>query len=170
MKKIALLCMLLLMAVASFGHKRVSETAVAVGDKIYYAANGMSVASADQATYYRQLMTQGKGLNKEDVFKDYYMNGTLRAEGGYQFIDLGNDKNTIFNGDVTTYYPNGKEKMRGQYVDGKRQGYFTVQLRNGDIAVVEYKNGKSMHDYFMVTRPDGSQEKRPLSEIKSLLQ
>ena len=103
MKKIALISMMLLMTVASFGHKRVSDNAVVVADTIYYAADQKSVASADQASYYRLLLTQGTGLNKEDVFKDYYMDGTLKAEGGYSFVDLGNDHNTVLNGDVITY-------------------------------------------------------------------
>ena len=162
--------MMLLMTLASFGHKRVNDNAVVVADTIYYAANRMSVAQADQASYYRLLMTQGTGVDKEDVFKDYYMDGTLKAEGGYNFVDLGNDNNTILNGDVITYYANGKEKLHGKYVDGKRNGYFTLQLREGGVAVVKYVDGRSAFDHFMVTRPDGSQEERPLSEIRSLLQ
>ncbi len=170
MKKIALISIMLISAVASFGHQRISNDAVVVADTIYYSADHMSVTQAAQASYYRLLMTQGTGVNKEDVFKDFYMDGTLKAEGGYNFVDLGNDKNTILNGDVITYYANGKEKLHGKYVDGKRNGYFTLQLREGGVAVVKYENGRSVFDHFMVTRPDGSQEERPLSEISSLLQ
>lgn len=50
------------------------------------------------------------------------MNGNLKAEGGYSFVDLNNDKNTVLNGEVTTYYQNGKEKLHGRYVNGKREG------------------------------------------------
>lgn len=170
MKKIVLMSAMLLMTVASFGRTRVSDNAKIVADTIYYAANQQSVKNANEASYYRLLKTQGMGLAKEDVFQDFYMNGNLRAEGGYTFVDLGNDKNTILDGEVTTYYQNGKEKLHGRYTNGQRNGYFTLQLRDGSVAVVEYNNGKSKYDYFMVTRPDGSQEKRPLNEIKSLLQ
>lgn len=170
MKKIALISMMMLMSVATFASKLVSNDAVVVADTIYYSADQLSVSDASQASYYRLLMTQGNGVDKKDVFKDYYMDGTLKAEGGYNFVDLGNDKNTIFNGDVVTYYANGKEKLHGKYVDGKRNGYFTVQLREGGVAVVKYVNGRSAFDHFMVTRPDGTQEERPLSEIRSLLQ
>ena len=90
-----------LMTVATFGRKRI-ENATVVADTIFYAENMSNVASADQASYYRLLMTTGTGINKKDVFQDFYMNGNLRAEGGYSFIDLGNDRNTIFNGEVTT--------------------------------------------------------------------
>lgn len=170
MKKMMILAMLAMTTIASFGHKRVSETATVVGDTIYYAANHISVGSPAEASYYRLLMTQNNGIKKENVFKDYYMDGTLKAEGGYAFVDLGNDANTQYDGDITTYYPNGKEKLRGKYVDGKRDGYFTLQMRNGDIAVIEYQNGVSKHNFFMVTKPNGEQQKRPLNEIRTLLQ
>lgn len=161
---------MLLMTVVTFGRNRVSENAKVVADTIYYAADQTSVSNASQAAYYRLLMTQGSGLEKEDVFQDFYMNGNLKAEGGYNFVDLSNDKNTVLNGEVTTYYQNGKEKLHGRYVNGKRNGYFTLQLRDGGVAIVAYDNGKSKYDYFMVTRTDGTQEKRPLNEIQSLLQ
>lgn len=168
MKRVILISVMALMTIASFGRKHV-ENATVVADTIFYAENMTNVASADQASYYRLLMTTGAGLNKKDVFQDYYMNGNLRAEGGYSFIDLGNDRNTIFEGEVTTYYKNGKEKWNGKYVNGKREGYFTLQLREGGVAVVQFKNGKSVHDYFTVTYPDGNMEKKALSEIKSLM-
>ncbi len=168
MKRIILLSMMALMTIASFGRKHVENVTV-VADTIFYAENMNNVASSAQASYYRLLMTTGTGLNKKDVFKDYYMNGNLRAEGGYSFIDLGNDRNTIFNGEVTTYYKNGKEKWHGKYVNGKREGYFTLQLREGGVAVVQFKNGKSVHDFFTVTYKDGKMEKKPLSEISAFM-
>ena len=168
MKRIILLSMMALMTIASFGRKHVVNVTV-VADTIFYAENMSNVASSAQASYYRLLMTTGTGLNKKDVFKDYYMNGNLRAEGGYSFIDLGNDRNTIFNGEVTTYYKNGKEKWHGKYVNGKREGYFTLQLREGGVAVVQFKNGKSVHDFFTVTYKDGKMEKKPLSEISAFM-
>ena len=168
MKRIILLSMMALMTIASFGRKHVENVTV-VADTIFYAENMSNVASSAQASYYRLLMTTGAGLNKKDVFKDYYMNGNLRAEGGYSFIDLGNDRNTIFNGVVTTYYKNGKEKWHGKYVNGKREGYFTLQLREGGVAVVQFKNGKSVHDFFTVTYKDGKMEKKPLSELRAFM-
>ena len=105
--------------------------------------------------------------------------GTLEfktAQAGYGAINWGfgistqlNDANTILNGEVTTYYINGKEKWHGNYVNGKREGYFTLQMRDGGVAVIQFVGGKSVHNYFMITHKDGSMEKKPLSEIKSLL-
>ena len=168
MKRVLLLSVLAMLTIASFARKHV-ENATVVADTIYYAENMINVAHADQASYYRLLMTTGKGLKKQDVFQDFYMNGNLRAEGGYSFIDLANDKNTVFNGEVTTYYKNGKEKWHGMYVNGQRHGYFTLQLRDGGVAVVRFVNGKSAYDYFTITRSDGTVEKQSMDEIKSLL-
>ena len=168
MKRVIFISLMMLMTVASFGRKHV-ENATVVADTIFYAENMSNVASADQAAYYRLLMTTGSGITKRNVFKDYYMNGNLCAEGGYSFIDLGNDRNTIFNGEVTFYYKNGKEKWHGKYVNGKRDGYFTLQLRDGGVAVVQFKAGKSVYNYFTVTYKDGTIEKKPLSEIRSLM-
>lgn len=168
MKRVILISVMALLTVASFGRKHV-ENATVVADTIYYAENMMNVKSADQASYYRLLMTMGTGTQKHDVFQDFYMNGNLKAEGGYSFVDLGNDKNTVLNGEVTTYYQNGKEKWHGKFVNGKRQGYFTLQMRDGSVAVVQFVDGESAHNYFTVTHKDGTMEKRPMKEIKSLL-
>lgn len=170
MKKIFLISMMALMTVASYGHKHVSTDDAIASDTIYYGANMLNVSNRSEASYYRLLKTRGFGLRKQDVFQDFYLNGNLKAEGGYSFIDLGNDKNTVLSGEVTTYYQNGKEKLHGNYLNGKRDGYFTLQLHDGGVAVVAYINGKSKYDYFTVTHSDGTIEKRPISEIKSLLQ
>ncbi len=169
MKRILLISVMAMLTITSFGRKHVAENAVIVADTIYYAADKTSVTNNEQASYYRLLMKQNQGLNKRDVFQDFYMNGQLKAEGEYSFIDLGNDANSILNGEVTTYYQNGKEKWHGKYVNGKRNGYFTLHLREGGIAVVQFKDGKSMHDHFMVTLPDGAMEKRPIKELKALM-
>lgn len=168
MKRLLLISIVAMLTVSSFGRKHV-ENATVVADTIYYAENMQNVANANQASYYRLLMTQGTGVSKRDVFQDFYMNGNLRAEGEYTFVDMGNDKNSIFNGEITTYYVNGKEKWHGNYVNGKRNGYFTLQMRDGGVAVVQFINGESAHDYFTVTHGNGVIEKRSINEIKSLL-
>ncbi|WP_434501741.1 VCBS domain-containing protein [Prevotella sp.] len=169
MRRFLLISVMAMLTIVSYGRKHVAENAVVVADTIYYAENMMNVATSGQASYYRLLMKQGQGLNKKNVFQDFYMNGTLRAEGAYSFIDLGNDANTILDGEITTYYKNGKEKWHGKYVNGKREGYFTMQMRQGGVAVVQFENGKSAHDYFTITNADGTMEKRPISDLKSFM-
>ena len=169
MKRILLISMLALLTISSYGRRHVAENAVVVADTIYYAADKSSVANSEQASYYRLLMKQDKGLSKRDVFQDFYMNGTLKAEGEYSFIDLGNDANTVLNGEVTTYYQNGKAKWHGKYVNGMREGYCTLQMREGGVAVVQFKKDHSVHNYFTVTAADGSIENRPIAELNALM-
>ena len=91
-------------------------------------------------------------------------------EGGYSFLDLGNDANTVLDGHVTAYYPNGMEKWHCNYKDGKREGYLTLHLRDGSIGVVAYREGKSRFDYMTITHPDGRMEKVGLKHYSSLIQ
>lgn len=170
MKKILFLSMMVLVTVSSYGRRHVSSEAVVSSDTLFYAANKMNVSSRQDADYYRLLKEVGTGANKQYIFEDYYLNGTLKAEGGYSFIDMDNDNNTVLDGEITTYYNNGTEKLHGKYVNGKRNGYFTLKMRDGSVAVVQYDNGVSKHDYFTITKKDGTLETRPLSDIKSLLQ
>jgi hypothetical protein len=44
-----------------------------------------------------------------------------------------------------------------------------MQMRDGGVAVVQYNNGVNVHNYFTVTRADGSIEKHSLDELKSLM-
>ena len=111
MKQGLLITVMALFSVVSYARKHVSENATVVADTIYYAADMSRVQNSEQAEYYRLLMQQNKGIGKVDVFQDFYMNGQLKAEGEYSFIDLGNDANTILNGEVTTYYQNGMANM-----------------------------------------------------------
>ena len=131
--------MIAFMTMASYAHKRVSETATVVStDTIYYNADYIRVNNRVDAAYGRLLLTEGTGKNKREVFRDYYMNGKLKLEGGYSFIDLNDDRNTKVEGDVTAFYPNGKEKYRGSFIGGKPEGYLTVMMRDGSIATAEF--------------------------------
>ena len=64
----------------------------------------------------------------------------LKAEGGYQFIDLANDKNTVYNGEVTTYYANGKEKWHGKYVNGKRDALDGKSYKDNRVGLMAKYN------------------------------
>jgi len=158
-----------LMAVASFGRNHISKEAIIVADTLFYSQDRTNVSNRSEASYYRLLKQENIGATTRDVFQDFYTNGALRAEGGYTFIDLGNDKNTVLDGEIRTYYQDGKEKWHGFYKNGKRNGYFTLQMTDGSVAVAQFENGKSKFNYFTVTRPDGTTETRSVKELESLL-
>lgn len=169
MKKIFLISMMAMFTVASYGHKRIVNAVPVSNDTIYYNADNIRISDKSDAAYCRLLMTEGTGLQKRDVFRDFYPNGNVKLEGGYSFIDLTNDNNTMLDGDITAFYPNGKEKWRGTFVKGQPNGYFTLMMRDGSIATAEFVDGKSKRDYFVVTSPDGKMSKRNISELKSFL-
>ena len=135
-----------MLTVASYAHKRVLNAVPVSNDTIYYNVDNIRVDDKSDAAYGRLLLTAGKGVEKRDIFRDFYPNGTLKAEGGYSFIDLSNDNNTQLDGEVTAFYPNGKEKWQGKFV-----------------------NGKSKLDYFVVTAADGTMSKRDVNDLKHLL-
>ena len=169
MKKILLVAIMAMLTVASYAHKRVLNAVPVSNDTIYYNVDNIRVDDKSDAAYGRLLLTAGKGVDKRDIFRDFYPNGTLKAEGGYSFIDLSNDNNTQLEGEVTAFYPNGKEKWQGKLVNGKANGYFTVMMRDGSIATAQFVNGKSKLDYFVVTAADGTMSKRDVKDLKHLL-
>lgn len=158
-----------MLTAATYAHKRIENAVPVSNDTIYYSIDKMRVDDKSQAAYGRLLLTVGTGAQKRDVFRDYYPNGTLKIEGGYSFIDLSNDNNTKLEGDVTAYYPNGKEKWQGSFVNGMANGYFTMMMRDGSIATAQFVNGKSKLDYFVVTAPDGTMTKRDVKDLQSFL-
>ena len=146
MKKILLVAIMAMLTVASYAHKRVLTAVPVSNDTIYYNVDNIRVYDKSDAAY-----------------------GRLKAEGGYSFIDLSNDNNTQLDGEVTAFYPNGKEKWQGKFVNGKANGYFTVMMRDGSIATAQFVNGKSKLDYFVVTAADGTISKRDVKDLKHLL-
>ena len=169
MKKMFLISILALLSIASYGHRRVVNATPVSTDTIYYNDANQRVYERAEAAYGRLLLTEGTGRNKRDVFQDYYMNGKLKLEGGYSFLDLSDDNNTQLDGDITAFYQNGKEKWRGTFVNGKPQGYFVMMMRDGSVATAEFENGRSKHDYFTVTAPDGTMKLRDIRDLKSFL-
>jgi len=153
MKKFFLAAFVCLISATSFAREGVTTTVVS-RDTIFYNQALRSVKGAENAAYYRLLAKESyKGVER-DIFQ----------------LDLGNDANTVLDGHVTAYYPNGMEKWHCNYKDGKREGYLTLHLRDGSIGVVAYREGKSRFDYMTITHPDGRMEKVGLKHYSSLIQ
>lgn len=169
MKKLLLLSALFMISVCGFARKNVTTTVVSQ-DTVYYNGQLQKVSDRENAEYYRLFAKENYQGVQRDIFQDYYLNGKLRMEGGYSFLDLNNDKNTVLDGVVTTYYPNGKEKWTCKYKNGKRQGYLSLQLRDGSVVVAQYDYGNLVHNYLMVTHADGTMEHVAVSDYAHLLQ
>lgn len=168
MKKLLLIAVMSMISVCGFARKNVTTTVVSQ-DTVYYNGQLAKVASRENAEYYRLFAKESFNGKERSVFQDYYLNGNLRMEGGYNFVDLCNDKNTVLDGLVVTYYPNGKEKWQCNYKNGKRQGYLTLLLRDGSVVVAQYDDGELVHNYLMVTHSNGQMEKVSVKEYAHLL-
>ncbi len=169
MKKLLLIAVLSLISVCGFARKNVTTTVVSQ-DTVYYNGQLAKVANREDAEYYRLFAKEEYQGQKRDVFQDFYLNGKLRMQGGYTFLDLNNDNNTVLDGDVITYYPNGKQKWACKYKNGQREGYLTLQLRDGSVVVAQYEYGKLVNNYLMLTHPDGQMERVPVKEYANLIQ
>ena len=169
MRKLLLATFVCLVSATSFAREGVT-TVVVSRDTIFYNHQMKVVSDRDEAAYYRLLAKETYKGKERDIFQDFYPSGQKRLEGGYAFLDLGNDANTVLDGHVTAYYPNGKEKWHCNYRNGKRDGYLTLNLRDGSVGVVAYAAGQVRFNYMMVTHPDGKMEKANLKHYAELLQ
>lgn len=169
MKKLLFIAVLSLVSVCGFARKNVTTTVVSQ-DTVYYNGQLAKVADRENAEYYRLFAKESYQGKQRDVFQDFYLNGKLRMQAGYTFLDLNNDKNTVLDGDVVTYYPNGKQKWTCKYKNGKREGYLTLQLRDGSVVVAQYEYGKLVNNYLMITHPNGQMERVPVKEYANLIQ
>ncbi|AKU68992.1 hypothetical protein [Prevotella fusca] len=169
MRKLLLVALVCLVSATSFAREGVT-TVVVSRDTIFYNHQMKVVADRDAAAYYRLLAKENYKGEERNIFQDFYPSGHKRLEGGYSFLDLGNDANTVLDGRVVSYYPNGKEKWHCNYKNGKRHGYLTLNLRDGSIGVVAYTEGQKRFNYMMVTHPDGKMEKVSLKQYEDLLQ
>lgn len=169
MKKLLIIAVLSMVSVCGFARKNVTTTVVSQ-DTVYYNGQLQKVANREDAEYYRLFAKENYEGQQREVFQDFYLNGNLRMQAGYSFLDLSNDKNTVLDGTVTTYYPNGKEKWQCNYQNGKRHGYLSLMLRDGSIVTAQYNHGNLVNNYLVVTHADGTMEKVPVSDYKHLIQ
>ena len=112
------------------------------------------------------------------MFKDFYISGELRREGHFQTIDTLDDRRTAFDGDVVSYFRNGRIsgksyyssgllegeyrqydengtlKTRASYAGGELSGTYEIYNEDSSCRIVEYRAGLPVHDYYLLA--DGS--------------
>ena len=133
-------------------------------DTIYYDKNWKGAANKAFATYFRVFEDKDKSA-KTAHFRDYYITGELQGEGLYVSIDRKDDKNSVFDGEITEYYKNGLISEHGTYINGKYEGLWTAFNEAGDVCTqVEMANGKPKYDYKVVSNKDGFSNKIRISD------
>jgi antitoxin component YwqK of YwqJK toxin-antitoxin module len=157
-------------------------------DTIYYDKDWKGVSCAAFATFYRVYDANDKSELKKH-FRDYYITGELQSEGAYISIDKFDDSKSVFDGEWTNYYKNGKVEQKGYRKRGIEEGEYTAYYENGLVKLhavmrngkpngimtkfneqgdmctqIEMINGEPRYDYYVLSNKDGYSSKIRLSD------
>ena len=86
-------------------------------DTLYYNRSGSVVPSPAFAEYYRIALYPADSAGSK-MFRDFYISGELRTEGHFQTIDTLDDRRTVFDGKIVSYFKNGRISEKSYYSGG----------------------------------------------------
>lgn len=148
-------------------------------DTLYYTKEWKYAPNKLFADFYRIAYYPVDSLQTKH-FRDYYISGELQSSGNFIKIDSLNDASSLFDGECTNYFKNGKPevirnylhgilhgdfcvyredgliKQNGRYYNGELSGLYTEFLDNGSYIQTEYLSGKPIYDYYVVGDLDGN--------------
>ena len=148
-------------------------------DSIYYNRSGKSAANPLFAEYLRIALYPADSTARKE-YKDFYLTGELRSEGYFLRTDSLDDSQTLFDGKNNSYYKSGKIfekkhytngqlngsyqqydesgelKIEACYLAGKLSGPHKTYNEDGSCQIVEYNDGIPLHDYYLLTDPQGN--------------
>lgn len=112
-------------------------------DTLYYDQNMKGLPEKVFASYYRIYAIPG-GIYNQKMFRDYYIDGTLFAEGTYISIDKADDSNTSYTGLLKKYFINGEKLLIAHFDnEGILNGEYEEYASNGLLKhKCQYKNGQ----------------------------
>jgi MORN repeat protein len=147
-------------------------------DTLYYNRSGSVVPSPAFAEYYRIALYPADSAGSK-MFRDFYISGELRTEGHFQTIDTLDDRRTVFDGKIVSYFKNGRIseksyysggllegeylqydengmlKTRASYARGELSGTYETYGEDGSYLKMEYQAGKPIHDYYLLADGEG---------------
>ena len=115
MNRVLLFVLLLVVGKGALSQERI--------DTLYYSRSGMTVRNPVFADYYRLALYPADAAGLK-MFKDFYISGELRREGRFQTIDTLDDRRTVFDGDVVSYFKNGRMSEKSYYSEGLLEGEY----------------------------------------------
>ena len=148
-------------------------------DSIYYNRSGKSATNPVFAEYLRIALYPADSTARKE-YKDFYLSGELRSEGYFLRIDSLDDSQTLFDGENNSYYKSrkifekkhytngllngsyqqydesGKLKIEACYLAGKLSGPHKTYNEDGSCQIMEYNDGIPLHDYYLLTDPQGN--------------
>lgn len=101
-------------------------------DTIYYDRNWKVISSKTFASYYRFALYPIDSLLPR-YFKTYYASGELQGEGTFISLDERDDSQNLLEGEIVSYFKNGKIQERLFYSSGLQNGEHTAYYENGNI-------------------------------------
>lgn len=101
-------------------------------DTIYYDRNWKVISSKTFASYYRFALYPIDSLLPR-YFKTYYASGELQGEGTFISLDERDDSQSLLEGEIVSYFKNGKIQERLFYSSGLQNGEHTAYYENGNI-------------------------------------
>lgn len=166
-----------------------STSLVSSAQTYYYDKNWKGVEREDFAEYKRVLAPSSDSLHYGNKYRDYYISGEKQGEGEYLSIDPYDDLKSVFDGEQTTYYKNGNIANKFFVKNGKQTGAFESYFENGLLArkgnigpdgleglytefqgdgticvQIEYKNGKTVQDFYTVSNNLGCVSRYRISD------
>ena len=78
-------------------------------------------------------------IEKSIYNNDEYSRTTIYNRSG-NIREIKNYKNDNLNGEIQTYWPNGKPHLQGEYMDGHRSGCWKSYDDQGKLIQEEYHN------------------------------
>lgn len=101
-------------------------------DTIYYDRNWKVINSKTFASYCRFALYPIDSLLPR-YFKTYYTSGELQGEGTFISLDERDDSQSLLEGEIVSYFKNGKIQERVFYSSGLQNGEHTAYYENGNI-------------------------------------
>lgn len=82
------------------------------------------------------------------MFRDFYISGELRTEGHFQTIDTLDDRRTVFDGKIVSYFKNGRISEKSYYSGGLLEGEYLQYDENGMLKTrASYARGELSGTY-----------------------
>ncbi|SHF37784.1 TonB family protein [Pedobacter caeni] len=104
-------------------------------DTTYYIKKNVGYVKNKDSADYKRVVTASKSGNGIYQVNDYYMNGKKKSIGQTRM-----DKRMIYEGPYVSYYQNGNKEKEGNYVNDELEGEVTTYYPNGKLyTTIVYK-------------------------------
>lgn len=120
---------ILLLILLTVGNEVLAQERI---DTLYYNRSGPAVRNPVFADYYRLVLYPADSVGVK-MFKDFYISGELRREGHFQTIDTLDDRRTIFDGNIVSYFKNGRISEKSYYSGGLLEGGISAVQREWNV-------------------------------------